>query len=116
MRVGLDQNPIGRQFGGEVTQGLRGLEGQNAGEADIATKPHRGHRKLTPAGVAMQHRAEGPLRHLVFEDAGAIRVRVARVDHQRQPGDARRGDVRAKAAGLCLRRAVFVEIVQPGLA
>ena len=64
----------------------------------------------------MQHRAKRSLGHLVFEDAAAVLVGIAGVDHQRQAGGARGGDMGAKAALLRLARAVLVEIIQPRLA
>ncbi len=79
-------------------------------------KRNRLHRQLAPAGVAMQHRAERSLGHFVFEDAAAILVGVAGMDHQRQAGRARGGDMGAKAALLRFARAVLVEIIQPRLA
>ena len=63
----------------------------------------------------MQHRAERSLGDLVFEDAAAVVVGLAGVDHQRQSCRPRRGDMRAKAALLRLARAVLVEIIQPRL-
>ena len=94
----------------------RFLEGQDAGERDRQAELDRLHRKLASAGVAMQHGAERALRHLLFEDAAAILVGVAGVDHQRQAGGARGGDMGAEAARLRLARAVLVEIIEPRLA
>lgn len=54
----------------------------------------------TAARVAMQHRLEGALGHLVFENDAALFVGLAGVDHQRQPGRTRRGDMGAKTALL----------------
>ena len=68
------------------------------------------------AGVAVQHGREGALPRFFFEDARHVVVRLARMDHQRQPGLARRGDVSAEAALLRIARAVVVVIVEPGLA
>ena len=64
----------------------------------------------------MQHGAKRSLRHFVFQDAAAILVGIAGMDHQRQAGGAGGGDMRAKAALLRFARAVLVEIVQPGFA
>ena len=64
----------------------------------------------------MQHGAERPLGHLLLQDALTVPVGIAGVDHERQAGHAGGGNVRAKAARLRLRRAVVVEIVEPGLA
>ncbi len=61
----------------------------------------------------MQHGAERPLGHFIFEDAAAIVVGVAGVNDQRKAGRTRGGDVRPKAARLRLGRAVLVEIIQP---
>src|SRR6478736_2275900 len=63
----------------------------------------------------MQHRAEWSLRNLVFEDAPAVFVGFAGMDHQRQAGRPRGCDMRAKAALLSLARTVLVEIIQPRL-
>ena len=68
------------------------------------------------AGKAMQHGREGALPCFLFEDARHVVVGVARMDHQRQPGFARRRDVAAKAALLRLARRVVVVIVEAGLA
>jgi hypothetical protein len=61
----------------------------------------------------MQHCAERSLGDLVFEDAPAVLVCFAGVDHQRQAGCARRRDMCAKAALLSFTGAVLVEIIQP---
>ena len=74
------------------------------------------HREIAPAGVAVQHRAEWPLRHLLVENASAVFIGVAGVDHQRQPGGARRRDVGAEASLLRRARAVLVEVVETRLA
>ena len=64
----------------------------------------------------MQHRAKRSLGDLVFEDAAAIVIGLAGMDHQRQSRRPRRGDMRAKAALLRLARAVLIKIIQPRLA
>src|SRR4051794_13456300 len=64
----------------------------------------------------MQHGAKRSLCHFVFEDATAVVVGVAGMDHQRQADCARGRDMRAKTTFLRLARAVLVEVVQPGLA
>jgi hypothetical protein len=56
------------------------------------------------------------LPHLVLEDAAALFVGDAGVDHQRQAGRARRGDVGAKATLLSFVLIGAIEIVEPGLA
>jgi hypothetical protein len=63
----------------------------------------------------VQDGGEGALPHLFLEDSRHVVVGLARMDHQRQPGFARRGDVVAEAAFLRLARAVVVVIVEPGL-
>src|SRR6478752_10822458 len=115
-RVCFNQNTIARQFGRKRAQGLGLLEGQDAREADIEPERDRLQRQLAPAGVTMQHRAKRSLFRLLFKDAAAILVRLAGVDHQRQAGGAGGGDVGTKAPRLRLRRAVVVEIVEPGFA
>ena len=64
----------------------------------------------------MQHGGEGALPCFLFEDARHVVVGVARMDHQRQPGFARRRDMSAKAALLRVARRVVVVIVEAGLA
>ena len=115
-RVGLDHDAIGRQFGREIAQGLRFLEGQNARERDRKTQRNRFHRQFAPAGVAMQHGAKRSLGHFVFEDAAAVFIGFAGMDDQRQAGRAGGGDMGAKAALLRFARAVLVEIIQPRFA
>ena len=53
---------------------------------------------------------------LLGEDAGGIGVRLARVDLERQPRLARRGDVAAEAFRLRLGCRVLVVVVEPRLA
>ena len=102
-RVGLDHDAIGRQLGREIAQGLRFLEGQNARERNRKPQRDRLHRKFPPAGVAMQHGAKRPFGHFLLEDAAAIFVGLAGMNHQRQAGGAGGRDMGAKAALLCLR-------------
>ena len=71
-RVGFDHDAIGRKLGGEIAQGLRLLEGQDARERNRQPERDRLHREIASAGVAMQHGAERALGHLVFEDAAAV--------------------------------------------
>src|SRR4029079_15064151 len=52
---------------------------------------------------------------LFLEDAAAVVVGLAGMDHQRQSRRPRRGDMRAKAAFLGFARAVLVEIIEPRL-
>ena len=58
----------------------------------------------------------GALPHFLGQDAGRVVVGVAGVDDQRQAGLARRLDVLAENVLLDVARAVFVEIVEAGLA
>ncbi len=60
--------------------------------------------------------AEGALPHFLLQDFAGVGVRVTRMDHQRQPGLARRRDVIAEALFLRFARAVVVEIVEAGFA
>ena len=115
-RVGLDHDAIGREFGREIAQGLRVLEGQNSRERNRKTQSDRFHRKIAPAGVAMQHGAKRPFGHFVFEDATAVFIGLAGMNDQRQTGRAGCCNMRAKATLLCFARAVLVEIIQPGFA
>ena len=64
----------------------------------------------------MQHGREGALPRFLLQDPRHVVVGVARMDDQRQPGRARRGDVGAEALLLRVARAVVVVIVEPGLA
>ena len=72
--------------------------------------------EIAAAGKTMQHGREGPPPRFLFEDARHVVVGVARMDHQRQPGLARRRDVTAEALLLRLARAGVVVVVEPGLA
>ena len=64
----------------------------------------------------MQHGGEGALPHFLLQDPRHVVVGFARMDHQRQPGFARGGDVIAEALLLRIARAVVVVIVEPGFA
>ena len=72
--------------------------------------------QVAAAGEAMQHRREGALARFLFENPRHVGVAVARMDHQRQAGFARRGNVLAEALLLRVARAVVVVIVEAGLA
>ena len=72
--------------------------------------------QIATAGETMQHGREGALPALLFENARGIVVGLARMDDQRQPGLARRGDMAAKAALLRLARRVVVVIIEAGFA
>src|ERR1700716_1739014 len=102
-RVGLDHDAIGRKLGRKVAQGLRFLEGQNARERNRKPQRDRLHRQLSPAGIAMQHRAKRSFCRFVWEDTAAIIVGVAGVNDQRETGGSGGRDVGAKAALLRLR-------------
>src|SRR6266702_567213 len=113
-RVCFNQNTVSRPLGCKRAQGLRLLEGQDAREADVEPKRHRLQCELAPAGVTMQHGAKRSLCRFLLQDAAAILVGLAGVDHQRQAGGTSRGNVGTKAPRLRLRRAVVVEIIEPG--
>ena len=76
----------------------------------------RAPRQLRPAGEAMQHGREGPLPAFLLEDARRVVVGLTRMDHQRQPGHARRRDMGAEAFGLRHAWRVVVVIVESRLA
>ena len=115
-RIGLDQNAVGRKVCGDVAQRSRILERQNAGERDEMPERDGPAGEVGTAGKAMQHGGEGALPCFLFEDARHVVIGVARMDHQRQPGFARRRDVIAKTALLRLARRVVVVVVEAGLA
>ncbi len=116
-RVGLDQQAIERNRAGDVAQGFRFLEGDDAGERHVQPQLDGAHGELRPAGVAVQDRRERPaLGVLVLEDGERVVVGIARVDLERQPGAARRLDVAPEAFRLRLGRAVLVVVVEPRLA
>ena len=64
----------------------------------------------------MQHGREGALPGFLFENPRRVGVGIARMDHERQAGLARRGDMGAKAALLRVARAAVVVVVEPGFA
>ena len=64
----------------------------------------------------MEQGLERALLHLVFQYIGHIRVRLARMDHQRQARLARRRNVNTKALRLRRPRAQVIMVVQPRLA
>src|SRR6185437_16725629 len=74
------------------------------------------HRKLSAAGVAMQHRAKRSLGYFVFQDAPAIVVRFTGMDDERKAGGARGRNMGSEAALLRLARTMLVEIIEPGFA
>ena len=115
-RVGFDENAVRRQFGGNGAQRGRVLEGQNARERDEEPERYGAAGKVGAAGETMQHGGEGALPRFFLENASGVVVGLARMDHQRQPGLARRPDVGAKAALLILPRAAVVVVVEPGFA
>ena len=110
--VRLHHQPLQRCKANGLGQGLRLLVGDDAGngevKAQIEVAPGRAH----VSGEAM----DDALPHLLrSENRGAVRVRVADVDHQRFPEPL--GQRRLRAKGACLfgpRRAVVV-VVEPGL-
>ena len=73
-------------------------------------------RQIAAAGKAMQHGREGALPAFLLQNPRHVGVAVARMDDQRQPGFARRGNVLAQALRLRLARRIVVVIVEPGLA
>ena len=77
---------------------------------------HRAHGQIAPAGETMQHGREGALPAFFLQNARHVVIGLARMDHQRQAGLARRRDMGAKALFLRVARAVVVVIVEPGLA
>ena len=73
-------------------------------------------RQVAASGEAMQHGREGALPHFLFQNFRHVGVAVARMDDQRQPGFAGRGNVLAEACGLGVARAGVVVVVEAGLA
>ena len=59
------------------------------------------------AGKAMQHGREGALPGFLFENSRGILVGLARMNHERQAGFARRSDMGAEAALLRVARAAL---------
>ena len=60
----------------------------------------------------MQYERKSASRGFFFQDARDIVVRLARMDHQRQPGFPRGSDMAAKAALLPFHRTVVAEIIE----
>ncbi len=63
----------------------------------------------------MQHRAERPLRHLLFENPARVLIGIAAVNDERQSGNARRLDMQAEAVLLVGNGTFLVEIIEPRL-
>ena len=63
----------------------------------------RRERQIAAAGEAMQHGREGALPRFVFQNPRHVGIAVARMDHQRQAGFARRRNMLAKALGPARR-------------
>src|SRR5665213_3738572 len=57
----------------------------------------------------MEHERKSPTRRFVFEDARNVLIGVARMDHQRQAGFARSGDVPPETGSL--RRVVALIVI-----
>ena len=85
----------------------RVLERQDAGERNKKSERDGAPGKIGAAGETMQHGREGALPGFFLEDARGVVIGVARMDHQRQAGLARRLDVGAKSALLRLARAAL---------
>ena len=115
-RVGLHEDAVGRQFGGDGAQRRRVLEGQNAGEGDVESKLNGAAGEVGAAGEAMQHGREGALPGFLFENSRGVGVGFARMDDERQAGFARRRDVGAEAALLRVARASVIVVVEPSFA
>ncbi len=96
---------------------LRILEGQDAGERDVAGRARwRGGRGRAPPVKQCSTAGKAPFPVSSSRIARHVVVGLARMDHQRQAGLARGGDVGAEALLLRVARAVVVVIVEPGLA
>ena len=62
----------------------------------------------------MDHAGISTPLHLLYEDFSGIVLGIAGVDDQRQPGVARRRDMRAEAGALTIAVRMVVIIVEPG--
>ena len=116
-RVGLDQEAVGRQRRGDRAQVVGFLEGQDAGERDReAERDGAARRGRGPPVKQCSTAGKAPFPVSSSRIARHVVVGLARMDHQRQAGFARGGDVVAEAVLLRVARAVVVVIVEPGLA
>ncbi len=115
-RIGLDQQPSERHVAGNGAQLLGCLEGQDAGERNEKAHLDAELGQPTAGRETMQNGTEGPRPHFLGENGLHVRIRIARMNDERQPRFARGGDMGAKPTRLCITRGLVVEIIQPRLA
>ena len=104
-RIGFHQNPIRWKIARYVFDILRILERQDARERDIVAERNSGLGQRPPGRKAMQDGRESPLLHFALQDRRKIGVRLARMDHERQAGSSRRGNVSQKPRSPARRAA-----------
>src|SRR5215813_1528518 len=63
----------------------------------------------------MQHGGKSPPFRFLLQYSRHVLIRLTRMDHERQPGCARGGDMVAKSLFLRRPRAALVVVVEPGL-
>ena len=72
--VGLDEEPIERQLGGDRAERLRALEGNDAGEGHIEAELDPEESEVAAGGEAVQDGGEGPPPRLLAEDRADVGV------------------------------------------
>ena len=114
--VRLHDDPVDRHVSDQRAHLLRRLEGGDAGDGEPGAHFRRLPGQLRTAGVAVHQHPERPSRVLLAQDLGHGRIRLARMDHQRQAGLPRGMDVLTEHLRLHLARAEVVVEVEAALA
>ena len=114
-RVGLDQHPLHRHEPRAFLDGVRVLEGDDAGKGNVEAQVDRAAGDVPGLGEAVHHAAR-LAGALLGHEAQRVLGGFARVDHQRLAALLRRADVPAEALALPVERFLQAVVVEPGLA